>query len=386
VNSLRLYQKILLAWLALLLFGAATLLGLPHRETTAISLVVIAVMTLLGLICLAVFLREPNPKNKPVFLNFAIFFILSSIASFLPAFIGKAFWVEERFAGLFAYQYSTTTPYFFLPFALIYLVFDSLFNGSSIAKKYLMTFLLVGGVFAYYNHPIYQEPKYLYSTQDIVDFKLVATSVDELKKKSGSEPTPKEIAATIELNAWESGRQVGTLFEDEELRRVEEILPYLAGSNFIPLLFRPLYFSNIYMNVLCVVFVFLFFGYQYKNDPPQGAYIEKILFLFLPYCSLEILHHYGYIKSVEFSTFLDFMSIGGLLSLLNLFMLVVFFSLRLRFITSVKGEFYERELVSDSEHISRWRDGFDDLIVHHFLNPKTFHGRFLAPRPPRNES
>jgi hypothetical protein len=60
--------------------------------------------------------------------------------------------------------------------------------------------------------------------------------------------------------------------------------------------------------------------------------------------------------------------------------------MRLRFITSVKGEFYERELVSDSEHISRWRDAFDNLVVRHFLNPQAFHGRLFAPRTPRNEA
>jgi hypothetical protein len=140
------------------------------------------------------------------------------------------------------------------------------------------------------------------------------------------------------------------------------------------------------MNVLCVVFVFLFFGYQYQKDPPQGAYIEKIIFLFLPFCSLEILHHYAYIKSVEYQTFADVQQIGVYLTLVNLALLLVFFSLRLRFITSVKGEFYERELVSDAEHISRWRDAFDNLVVRHFLDPKAVHGRLLASRTPRGEA
>jgi hypothetical protein len=149
---------------------------------------------------------------------------------------------------------------------------------------------------------------------------------------------------------------------------------------------KPLYLNNIYMSVLCVVFVFLFFGYQYRNDPPQGAYIEKIIFLFLPYCSLEILHHYAYIKSVEYTTLIGVQQIGYYLTLLNLLLLLVFFGLRLRFITSVKGEFYERELVSDAEHISRWRDAFDNLVVRHFLNPEAVHGRLFAPRSPRNEA
>jgi len=149
---------------------------------------------------------------------------------------------------------------------------------------------------------------------------------------------------------------------------------------------KPLHLDIIYMSVMCVVFIFLFFGYQYRNDPPQGAYIEKIIFLFLPYCSLEILHNYAYIKSVEYSGLLDVQEVGWYLSVVNLLLLTLFFGLRLRFITSVKGEFYERELVSDAEHISRWRDSFDNLVVRHFLNPKAIHGRLFAPRTPRNEA
>jgi hypothetical protein len=169
--------------------------------------------------------------------------------------------------------------------------------------------------------------------------------------------------------------------------RVSELLPYLSTENgYVPLIWKPLYLNNIYISVLCVVFIFLFFGYQYRNDPPQGAYIEKIIFLFLPYCSLEILHHYAYIRSVEYSTLIDVQQVGYYLTLLNLLLLLWFFGLRLRFITSVKGEFYERELVSDSEHISRWRDAFDNLLVRHFLNPKAIHGRLFAPRTPRNKA
>jgi hypothetical protein len=90
--------------------------------------------------------------------------------------------------------------------------------------------------------------------------------------------------------------------------------------------------------------------------------------------------------SVEHAAYMGYYSVGQYVSLFILLMLLIFFSLRLRFITSVKGEFYERELVSDSEHISRWRDGLDNLIVRHFLNPQTFHGRLFTPRPPREKA
>ncbi|MEX0602646.1 MAG: hypothetical protein WD295_04845, partial [Bacteroidota bacterium] len=82
----------------------------------------------------------------------------------------------------------------------------------------------------------------------------------------------------------------------------------------------------------------------------------------------------------------DLHAIGQYLTLFNLVLLGVFFALRLSFINSVKGEFYERELVSDSEHISRWRDSIDNLVVRHFLNPETLHGRLLAPRQAKSKA
>jgi hypothetical protein len=229
-------------------------------------------------------------------------------------------------------------------------------------------------------------PKYLYSTEDIADYKALSSTVEKLKAEKILEPSLAQIVSATNLYAWKNGERIGTLFDNQKVKRISELLPYLEGSNYVMILYKPLHYNVIYMNVLCIVFVFLFFGYQYRNDPPQGAYIEKIVFMFLPYCSLEIVHFFGYIKSIEYASYLDYFRVGQYISLLNNFLLLVFFSLRLRFITSVKGEFYEQELVSDSQHISRWRDWVDNLVVRHFLNPETFHGRLFTPRPTREKT
>jgi hypothetical protein len=384
---MRLFKRIFLIWVASVVGGSLLLVFLPHsRDITTMGLVLDALLFSIGLVSFYVFLKEPNPKNKPIFLNFSILFLVSLVL-FLDNFTGKAFWTEDPFARFYTYQYVSSGLFvFLLAFAIVYVVFDCLFNDFKTYRKYVLTLLVVGGTFAFYYHPVFENPRYLYSTEDIVDLKAVSTAVDQLQESGNKQPTVQQIAALSELCASKHGVRVGTLFEDQKVQRVAEILPYTEGLNFIALLYRPLYFNIIYMNVLSIVFIFLFFGYQYKHDPPQGAYIEKILFLFLPYCSLEILHHYGYIKSVEYSGLVDIQYVGQYLTLLNLVILLMFFSLRLRFITTVKGEFYEQELVSDSQHISRWRDALDNLIVRHFLNPQALHGRLLAPRTAGTEA
>jgi len=374
-------KKILVGWVLLGGMGFVLLRCLPNDEPSWSSVATNSLLILAGLVCVVLFVKDPIKTNKPIYLNFAAFFCLSMVAfaySFIPA-------SATSRLQFFVFQYHQLAYFFLLAFSVVYVVTDSLFNDFKLPSKYLVTFGIVAATFSYYYSPIIQNPAYLSSTQDVRDFNSISRSKDKLEQDGRVEASAAEIAMVTNLGIWRDGKQIAVLFDEQKVRRVEELLPY-RGNNFACLYYKPLFLSNISMNVLCVVFVFLFFGFKYKNDPPQGAYIEKIIFLFLPYCSLEILHHYAYIKSVEYGSLLDVQEIGGYLTLVNLVLLLVFFSLRLRFITSVKGEFYERELVSDAEHISRWRDAFDNLVVRHFLNPKAVHGRLFAPRSPGGEA
>ncbi|HWP82537.1 MAG TPA: hypothetical protein VNN76_07770 [Bacteroidota bacterium] len=379
-------KKILLSWAGILSLFALLALFFEHREFELHTVILIAVMALVGLISVATYVREEVPRNKAIFINFGVFFLFT-LHSYLYPFWGKAIFSDSPFASVYFFQYGpNAASYFFMAFAILYVVIDTLFSKFRIYQKYLLTLVIVGGTFTYYYYPILSNPRYLYQTPDILDYKAVSSAIQDLERAGITKPSQEQIAESADLYAWNDGVQVGTLFIDKKIARVKEILPYLEGENYLVLIFKPLFTNVIYMNVLCIVFILLFFGYQYKNDPPQGAYIEKIIFSFLPYCSLEIVHFFGYIKSVEFAEYLQFHSIAVYLSLLNVLLLLVFFSLRLRFITSVTGNFYERELVSDPEHTSRWRDSIDSLIVRHFLNPKTLHGRFLAPRSAKTEA
>jgi hypothetical protein len=385
---MRSYKQVAAIWLSAVAVEVVLLNIFAHGvHATLLSTVLGMVWLLIGIVSAFIFLKERNSVAKPIFLNFS-FFILYGLGQFVCFFVGPGatFFADAPFATVYVFQYLQALNYFLLSFGIIYVVVDSLFCNFHTYQKYMVALLIVGGVFANYYHPFFSNPKYLYATEDVSDYRAIGRSVSVLENLGKPRPTATEAAAMSNFGLWRNGAQVGILFDSQKASRAAELLPYLEGENYVPLVYRPIFLSNIYMSVLCVVFIFLFFGYQYKNDPPQGAYIEKIIFLFLPYCSLEILHHFAFIKSVEFSTFNGIIQIGQYLSLASLLVVTVFFGLRLRFVTSVKGEFYERELVSDSEHISRWRDAFDNLLVRHFLNPKAIHGRLFAPRTPRNKA
>ena len=373
-------KKIGLIWFAsVVAFYAASLL-FPHDEIRPSEFIAASIQLLLFVLCVFIGKREPVEKNKFIFINFAAFFGLS-IVFYLYYFVGTIF-PHEPFAKHYFIQYVSLGAYFFfLALAIVYLAIDTLFRDYRVFQKYVLALAIVGGFFGYYYHSYVSNPKHLYETADILDWKMLDEASEDYRQAFGALPTPEKLAETTEMFVWKDGRQVGVLFASEKQERVAELYPYLAGLNYQILLLRPIYYNTIYMCVVCIGFILLYFGYQYKKDPPQGAYIEKIMFLFLLFCSLEVLHAWSFIKTLEWQTFSDLTSIGNHVSTAILLLIALSFGLRLRFITSPKGEFYEQEIISSPGGITRWRDALDNIMIRHFFNPKSVMGRmFVDPR------
>ncbi len=277
-------------------------------------------------------------------------------------------------------QWIKAANYLALAFAVVYLVIDSLFRDFRVIMKYSATMLIVGAFFAFYFGNILTNPKYSYSTADVQDFSAVDHEYAALQKATGIAPTAEDIAKQITLPAWREDQKVGKLFPENNILRIKEILPYLNGENYNILLYNPINLYIIRMNVVACFFIVLFFGYQYRKDPPQGAYVDKIMFLLLLYCSMEIFHAWSYIHAVEWEEFIQIFAIGQYVSIFILLLVAMFFALRLRFVTSVAGEFYENELVHSAQHITRWRDWLDNIVLHYFFNPKTVKGVLFSQR------
>ncbi len=369
---MRLFLKIFIIWFVIIGAYGVSLLVLPHTPKMTSAYLNQAIQSLLFIISLFIVFKEPNKKNKFIFLNFAIYFALA-LGSFLYDFIDRDFFMQKYSRHLF-YQYLTIAYMFFLAVAVTYTVFDSLFREFTVPKKYLLTLVVVLGFFIYCFHIYFSNPLYLYSTEDINQWRILSAYMDT---QNGAVVSPVEVANTVNLKSWHDGIAVGELYPEENLRRIEILFPYLQGVNFMVLLVKPLYLSSIFIHVFVIGFILLYFGYQYKKDPPQGAYIEKIMFLFLLVASMDAFHYWGFIKSVEWTTWNELFSAGQYITVFAEVMLILFFGLRLRFITSVQGEFYETELAANPQQISRWRDWIDNLILSQFSNFKLFNGRLF---------
>jgi hypothetical protein len=369
----KLLIKIVIWWLSILGVYFFFINIFPTYQTPLSAHLNQFIQSLLFVITFYIYRNEKSKLNKFIFLNFTIFFSLS-IFSLGYDFLPKDF-IIEKYSRHIISQYLIIAYSLCISTAIIYLVIDNMFRDLKIYKKYIVAFGIVSLFFIYFLLPFIKDPLYLYSTEDIKQWK----EIDAYVSKFDEVPSPIEIANNITLQSWKNGKVVGDLYPEENLKRIKILSLYLGkdNDNWRVLLWKPIYLRVIYFDVLIIGFILLFFGYQYKKDPPQSAYIDKIMFLFLILQSMDVLHNWGFIKSVEWGSMTELFIVGQYITILSELSMVLFFGLRLRFITSVQGEFYETELLTNPQSISRWRDLIDNYVLSHFFNYKIFNGRLF---------
>ncbi len=369
-----LQKKILLIWVAMVGVLLASL-AFPHEVFLKTGFVSYSLQLLLLIISLYLVKYESTKKTRYIFVNFAAFFAIS-IFFHIYNFVGTVWFAGQPMARIYYFQFISAGLYFFLlALAICYITVDVLFRDFKTYQKYLISFAIAGGFFAYYYHPYFQNPDYIYSTKEIAEFR----EVDRIASKhiAGNASLPSQ-AQLLELLSPANAELLSKLSAGERASRVAELYPYLEGTNYKTLLFKPIYLNTIYMSVLCLGLILLFFGYLYKKDPPQGAYIEKMMFLFLIFCTLEIFHAWSFIKTIEWQSSLNLVEVGQVLSAVVLGFIAMFLALRLKFITSIRGEFYEHEIVESPFKVTRWRDALDNLVIAHFFNRQKLIGRLFV--------
>jgi hypothetical protein len=376
-------RKILGIWAMIEIVYVLSLLVIPHESLGVASFLSYSLQTLLLIICVSIVKHEPAKKNKFIFLNFAAFFSLSVLAHLYnfvgPSIPSSLFYPDAKFAKYVLDQYLFRGIYFLLlSLAVVYLTVDLLFRDARVLLKYFVASIVVAGFFVYSYGPFLVDPLHSYHSPEVADFKALDRSYGCYAEANGHEPSIQVLANSVELYSWDQADKGRLLNAEEKLKRTEELFPYLAGSNYQVLVNRQLSLNMIYMSLVCVGFIFLFFGYQIIKDPPQGAYIEKIMFLLLVFCTLEIVHAWTFINSLNWGGFTEVFIVGQYVSVFVLLLMAVFFGLRLRFITSAKGEFYEQELAISPGSITRWRDTLDNMVIQKFFNPKVIIGRLLV--------
>jgi hypothetical protein len=355
---------------------------LPHGNVPASLFVTYSLQSLLAILSFFIARHEPVVKNRMIFLNFGLFFAMSFFGH-ISNFVGTIISLGSPYAKAYFDQYFCFAAYFFLlALSIVYLSLDTIFREKHTILKYAASLAIVGSFFLYYYQPYLTDPQYGYRTPDLRDWVTLDRAVTSMNRPVGSQANASSLAQRTVMYEWASdGSPVRELERTEKENRIAQILPYLDGDNFLILVWKPMMLNSIRMSVVCIVFIMLFFGFQYFKDPPQGAYIEKIVFLMLVFCSMEILHAWSTINLLAWEEVSSLINVGQYVSVAVLGFITVFFFLRLHFITSVKGEFYEQELAARPGAITRWRDTLDNMVIEKFFDRKALLGRmFIDPR------
>jgi hypothetical protein len=283
--------------------------------------------------------------------------------------------IDWKYSSHVYYNYATILTSSLLLFSVFYVVIDLMFSRIQTPKCLLLVFIFSLTIIIYNFYDYFNDPLYLYKTEDIKQWANLNHAVSGVNNPI----TPKGLSNLVTLQSWDHGMATGYLNPEENLRRIEWLMPYLEGDNWMVLLWRPLYTKVINIDIIIISFILLFFAHQYKKDPPQGAYMDKIMFLILLLSSTDIIHNWGIINSIEWGSLTPIYSIGQYLKVLIIFMMLLFFSLRLRFITLVRQEYYETELLLDKFQINKWRDNVDNLLLMQFLSFSFLKKIFLKP-------
>jgi hypothetical protein len=373
-----LYSKAFLVWIVLSVTALASVLIPPReggREVARISGRVVSII--LCVVAFVMYRTEIQRESKYVFLNFSLFFLHSGFAFSIAGILRH--WIKwgDEWSPFLIYLYTYILYFELLLFGVVYLVIDFAAVRLRIWNRYLLATLVTVGTSAYFFTPYVTNGKHLYSTKDIQDYKAIRSATEDLWNLGLPSLTPEEIAAVAPLTIGEGLTPNNRLTELARQARVSEILPYIDGDGYSVLIMRPLWWHCFGISLVCIVLIFFSIVHQYVTDPPGGAYFEKIVWCLALYCGFEVLHHFAFAKVTTWEMHLQIAYLGMYASTTVMLILLFLFIVRLRFIQSVEGRFYENRLRTDPGHVTRWRDAFDDWVLRQFMNPAALRQRFL---------
>jgi hypothetical protein len=373
-------RNILLIWGVTLVMILAGAMASPEVAGISVSdLLLPASSSLLGVVSYFVYRQGNTNGTKLVFLNFALFFGLNGVSRPLYQLAKRAWFSSNSWSDHYFYQYNWLVYFLLLSLCVILLAIDYGIKMRSIYAKYVVALVIVGGVWLVVFYPFFLDARYLYNVDDYRNFIAVRRSVTSLQIQGIADPSTKQILSQAQLTLAGVVPNDGTFLTEEE-KYVAHLQEYLPGNNRILLVLRPLWICCSRISLLSVVLLLFCIIHQYFIDSPRGAYMEKIVWCLLPYCGFEALHFYTYTTVTNLDALTNIVEVGVYLSMAVMWMLTLIFGLRLRFIETVEGKYYERRLSSDPSRITRWRDALDNWLLKEFMNPHALDRRFLTQR------
>jgi hypothetical protein len=368
--------KIVLVWIAYLALHFGSQL-LPHREVSTVGSVNFGLQFLLFLICVQMARKEVK-AYRPVLINLAILFCFS-VLLYATNFMGSTLFRNEPYMSVYYHEYVNKIGYnALLAFTVIYLVVDSWFQKKRTLTKYLLALSVMATLLTPLHYPYFLDPLRLYRTEEYSDYLELKTAYNTLMKKNAAAPMQAEVVQQVlKGKNYVAGTNEATNSGKERLE-IEELSDRLQRQSEVVLFWKPLNLDTAYVNLALVGLLIVFYFAKFFRDRPQGAYFEKIMLLLLVVCSLEVLHSWAYTESTDTRLYSSIHLVGQYLTVAALLALVYVCSIRLRFLLSGVGQYYERQIFLRPEGISRWRDEIDRLVLKSLLRKAPFVDRLAV--------
>ncbi len=326
---------------------------------------------LIGFGSLLLAVKERTWRNKALFLN--LFLVGGVLRAFDIVNYFNFFGLVEmgQFTKHYLYQYFSCG---IVPLsqigAIVFAGTVVLVNRISAMSAYGAAVVIVLAIGCAGYHPYLSNAKYLYTTNDIVDFRIIDKGLIELKVIENREPDNETVAGFISLPKRINGKRVRDMTQHEKVERIKEIRPYIKGNNYLMLLFKPIHQTVSILSLYCFVLVLSVLVIKIFLDPPQSAYMDRIFMAFLMYFGFEAFHYYVFSQTIEIEDYWNIFAISALMSILSLALVPPFLAMRLRFTMSAVGNYYEEKIGNHSSEVSRWRDEIDDFALRFIANNK----------------
>lgn len=357
-------KRILTVWGSFVVLSFL-LLQFPHHYIDPMAWVNTSLQALLLILSLYI-IKNSNRRNRPVYVNFALLFFFT-ILSFNSTYVGKSVFSDFPYALVTYHTYVNKIGIgFVLTMCLGYLLVDYFFQKWSNVRKYLLTLTLSIVLFVPLFSMYIVEPLSLYKTEEYTKFMQIKSAHQAYLTQNGVVPTEEQLRLAI-----------STTVSQQE---VQALKSYLAEGAETILFWKPLNIRLVFVHLFLVALLVFFVVHKYKRDKPHSPYLEKIATLFIIWGVFNAFNHVSFLQVHSLDLYHTLFTLSQYLTILILLLLVYVFSMRLKFVLSATGKYYEEELLFHPERITRWRDEIDTLVLNHIFTPKNFFGRLMTIR------
>ncbi|GEM_PF-2321043 len=356
--------RIVTIWLVACLILRASLI-FPHRDIGDVGIVNAGLQLLLFILSIQI-AKNCDSQQRYVFINFSVFFGFTLLL-FATVFVGYSLFPGSLSAGAIYHVYVNKIGLnFTLLFALVFLSVEYYRPYWRAGRKYLITTTSTLALLAVFFYPYLFDPLHGRVEREYVAICKLTSAHSNFVKEFGREPVANDLADTLIAASSANGN---TLFrtKHDAVELVEDLVPYLKAGGVITIFWKPLDLKSIYVDGIVITLIVVILISLYRQNKPFGAYNDKILLLFLIFCSVEMFDTYGSTQSSSSENYKWIYEIGQYVGIMSFLIMVYTFDLKLRFVLSVTGKYYERVLHEAPAKITRWRDEIDTFILKTFF-------------------